>query len=612
MQGIYRGADRLIKLSDFIFKYLADYGVKHVFMLTGGGAMHLNDSVGKEHRIHYICNHHEQASAIAAEGYARVSGEIGVACVTTGPGGTNAITGALGQWLDSIPALYISGQVRFDMTIASTGLPLRQLGDQEINIVDIVRPITKYAVMVTDPQSIRFHLEKALHLATSGRPGPVWLDIPMNIQAAMIEESSLEGYAPTREDKVEFDGSKIETIVTAVLDKIKSAQRPVILAGAGIRLAGAYDLFHEVAGKLGIPVLTAWDAIDLMHDEHPLYFGRPSTVGQRGANFIFQNADLLLSLGCRLNTRQIGYSFDSVARGAYKIIVDIDPVELSKPTLKADLPIHCDVRPFLEAINKKCDAQTLPQKQDWLAWCKARKDRYPTVLPEYLNNKNRVNPYVFCDVLSDCLDEQDIIVSSNGSACVIPIQSLRLKKGQRHIVNSGCAAMGFGLPAAIGACFANHNRRVICLDGDGSIQLNIQELQTVAHHRLPLKIFLFNNDGYLSIRTTQHNFFNGHLVGESSQSGVTFPDMVKIADAYGIKTYSILEQHEAAEKIELAIQCPGPVLCDVFIQPDQLVVPRTSSQRLADGRMVSKPLEDMYPFLSREEFLSNMIIPPLD
>lgn len=602
----------MYKLSDYIFKYLADYGVCHIFMITGGGAMHLNDSIGKEDRIQYICNHHEQACAMAAEGYARVSGKLGVVCVTTGPGGTNALTGVLGQWLDSIPALYLSGQVRYDTTVASTGLPLRQLGDQEINIVDIVRPITKYAAMVIEPQSIRFHLEKAIHLATSGRPGPVWLDIPLNVQAALIDENHLDSYTPKYDDRVEFDHHDIRKTVAFVLKKIKTSERPVILAGAGIRLSGSYDLFKDVIEKLGVPVLTAWNAIDLMHNDHPLYFGRPSTLGQRGANFIFQNADLLLSLGCRLNTRQIGFNFDSVARKAYKIILDIDPVELAKPTIRPDLPIHCNVKSFLEVMHKELKISSIPEKIDWVSWCRIRNKRYPVVLPQYLENKNYVNPYVFCDVLSDYLRENDVIVSSNGSACVIPIQSLRLKESQRHLVNSGCAAMGYGLPSALGAVFASTNNRAICLEGDGSIQLNIQELQTIVHHQLPVKIFIFNNAGYLSIRTTQNNFFGGRLVGEGPQSGVTLPDMVRIGDAYGIKTYRISVQEELAKKIEEVLEFPGPVLCDVLIQPDQLFAPRTSSKRLLDGRMVSKPLEDMYPFLEREEFLSNMTIPPWD
>jgi len=601
----------VIKLSDYVFKYLADYGVRHVFMLTGGGAMHLNDSVGREKRIQYICNHHEQACAIAAEGYARLLGKTGVVCVTTGPGGTNAITGVLGQWLDSVPTLYLSGQVRYDTTVASTGLPLRQLGDQEINIVDIVRPITKYAVMVTEPESIRFHLEKALHFATSGRPGPVWLDIPLNVQAAVINEEILDGYSVESESCRMFDNQSIDDSAAFVLDKIRHSERPVILAGAGIRIGGAYCIFHEVIEKIGVPVLTAWDAIDLMHDDHPLYFGRPGTLGQRGANFIFQNADLLISLGCRLNTRQIGFNFDSVTRAAYKIVIDIDPVELKKPTIKPDLPVACDVRLFLEGMNQELGDFRLLPKHDWILWCSERKERYPVVLPEYRRNKNQVNPYVFCDVLSDFLEEEDIIVSSNGSSCVIPIQALRLKKGQRHVVNSGCAAMGYGLPAAVGACLASGIRNTICIEGDGSIQLNIQELQTVVHHRLPLKIFVFNNNGYLSIRTTQNNFFDGHLVGEGPESGVTLPDMLKIADAYGIKTFKISDQDDLVGKIKAVMNFSGPALCDISIQPDQLFSPRASSRRLPDGRMVSKPLEDMFPFLERDEFLSNMIISPL-
>lgn len=600
----------MIKVSDYIAKYLADYGVRHVFMLTGGGAMHLNDSFGKEERIQYICNHHEQACAIAAEGYARVDGNIGVACVTTGPGGTNTITGVLGQWLDSIPALYISGQVRYETTAASTGLPLRQLGDQEADIVSIVKPITKYAVMITDPKSIRYHLEKSLYIATSGRPGPVWLDIPLNIQASMVEESTLIPYDHA-EDNEGFDTNKIQSLVDEIIRRIRESERPVILAGAGIRLAGAYQQLQTIIEKLGIPVLAAWNAIDLISSDHPLFFGRPSTLGQRGANFIFQNSDLLLSIGCRLNVRQIGYNFSSVARHAFKISVDIDPFESQKPTIPIDLPVHCDAKQFLEVMNQRLE-EALPEKTDWLSWCRERVRRYPIVLQEYRKSQHGVNPYVFCEILSKCLEENDVIVSANGSACVIPIQAFIIKNNQRHLVNSGCAAMGYGLPAAIGACFANSKKRVICLEGDGSIQLNIQELQTVVHHQLPLKIFIFNNGGYLSIRTTQMGFFGGHFVGESPRSGVSFPDMVKIASAYGIKALRIDSHAEMPDVINTVLQDSGPVLCDVCISPEQLFTPRTASQRLPDGRMVSKPLEDLYPFLSRQELEENMIIPIWD
>jgi acetolactate synthase-1/2/3 large subunit len=599
----------MIKVSDYIAKYLADSGIRHIFMITGGGAMHLNDSIGREKRIQYICNHHEQACAMAAEGYARMSGDMAVVCVTSGPGGTNALTGVLGQWLDSIPVLYISGQVRYDTTVPSTGLPLRQLGDQEGDIIAIAKPITKYAVTVTDAKTIRYHLEKAIYLAKSGRPGPVWLEIPLNIQAAMINENSLVPYDPS-EDAIIFDEKLIEDQIEVLVGRIQQAKRPVILGGAGIRLAHAYDIFQNVVNKLNIPALVAWDAIDLLPSDHPLNFGRPSTVGQRGANFIFQNADLLLNIGCRMNVRQIGYTFEAVARHAYKISVDIDEIELKKQTFRPDLAIHADAKFFLKELGKKVGDQKCPDRTEWLSWCRQRRDLYPVALPEYYQNKEKVNPYVFCDVLSDYLSDGDVIVSANGAACVIPIQTIRLKNHQRHLVNSGCAAMGFGLPAAIGACFANNRQRVICLEGDGSIQLNIQDLQTLVHHKLPVKIFIFNNQGYLSIRTTQMNFFNGNFVGEGPESGVSFPNMVKVAAAYGISAFQIRNHEETPGIIGQALKTAGPTLCDVQMQPDQLFAPRVSSQRLPDGHMVSKPLEDMYPFLSREEFLSNMIIPP--
>jgi len=601
----------MIKVSDYIVKYLVDYGVRHIFMITGGGAMHLNDSIGREKRVQYICNHHEQACAIAAEGYARISGNMATVCVTTGPGATNTLTGVLGQWLDSIPVLYISGQVRYDTTVPSTGLPLRQLGDQEGNIIAIAKPITKYAVMVTDPNSIRYHLERAIYLAMSGRPGPVWLDIPLNIQSSIIDENSMAPYDPS-EDAILYNEKQIKNQIEEIIARIQHAERPVILGGAGIRLAHACNIFRNVINKLNIPVLVAWNAIDLLPSDHPLNFGRPGTVGQRGANFIFQNADLLLNIGCRMNVRQIGYNFESVAREAYKISIDIDEIELKKQTFKPDLAVHTDAKYFLNKLDKNIGTSKGSERTEWIAWCKNRRDLYPVVLPEYYENKEKVNPYVFCDVLSNYLNEDDVLVSANGAACVIPIQTLRLKNGQRHLVNSGCAAMGYGLPAAIGACFANNRKRVICFEGDGSIQLNIQELQTLVHHQIPVKIFIFNNQGYLSIRTTQMNFFNGNLVGEGPESGVSFPDMMKVATAYGIPSFQIRTHEEISGIIGEILNTAGPALCVVFMKPNQLFVPRVSSKRLPDGRMISKPLEDMYPFLSREEFLSNMIITALE
>jgi acetolactate synthase-1/2/3 large subunit len=596
-----------MRACDYIVKKLADNNIKHIFILTGGAAMFLDDAIGREKRIQYVCNQHEQACAMAAEGYARITGKMAVVCVTSGPAGTNALTGVLGQWMDSIPVLYLSGQVRFVTTIASTDLPLRQLGDQEANIVDIVRPITKYAVMVTDSQTVRYHLEKAMHLAITGRPGPVWLDIPLDVQSSLVEEADLKPYDP-EEDTVEDNPERLEGQVDAVMARLKASERPVVLAGAGVRLAGAAEAFHDMAERLGIPVQVAWNAIDLFPSDHTLYAGRPSTLGQRGANFIFQNCDLLLNLGCRLNVRQIGYTFPAVAREAYKISVDIDPAELKKPTIKIDMPINADVGEFIRRMDTKLKLRKIPEKTAWRSWCRERVQRYPVVLPEYRQKDKPINPYVFSDTLSRRLGANDVVVSSNGSSCVIPIQSMQIKRGQRHLVNSGCAAMGYGLPAAIGACFANSSQRVICLEGDGSIQLNIQELETVCYHRLPLKIFIFNNGAYLSMRITQSNFFQGRLVGESARSGVGFPDFVKLAKAYGIPACRIRDNGDLEKTIDRVLETDGPVLCDVIMDPEQVFAPRSASKQLADGRIVSSPLEDMYPFLNEEEFMSNMVI----
>lgn len=611
----------MMKVSDFVFKFLAEHGVRHVFLVTGGGAMHLNDSLGREKRILPVCNHHEQGCAIGAEGYARAQETVGVVSVTTGPGGTNAITGVLGQWLDSIPAIVISGQVRWDTTAMSTGLPLRQLGDQEADIVPMVQSITKYAVSVTDPTSIREHLEKAWHLAVSGRPGPVWIDIPLNVQGAMVDETTLRGWEPAPTSDA-MGAEALQEAVAGMIERLKAARRPVIFGGSGVRLSGAArnGLFKRVAERVGAPVQLAWNAIDLLSSEHGLYCGRPSTLGQRAANFIFQNSDFLLNVGCRMNLRQIGYTYPAVARGAWKVSVDVDPVELRKPTFRPDQGICADAQDFLLELLRQLeqdpffDRASRPEWQSWMAWCAERLRRYPAV-PEawrqvHPEDQALINPYHFCETLGRCLAPGDVVVSSNGASCVIPIQAMPIREGVRHIVNSGCAAMGYGLPAAVGACFAASAKRVICLEGDGSLQMNVQELQTAVHHKLDLKIFVFSNGGYLSIRTTQTNLFDGHLVGEGPGSGVSFPDLVKLAQAYGLSAFR-LEGHEGMEqRIREALSMAGPVLVDVRMDPGQVFMPRVSSKRLPDGKMVSSPLEDLFPFLERDEFQSNMIIQP--
>jgi acetolactate synthase-1/2/3 large subunit len=601
----------MIKLTDYIVKFLEAHQIKHVFMVTGGGAMHLNDSFGKAANMEFICNHHEQACAIASEGYARYKGSPAAICVTSGPGGTNSITGVLGEWVDSVPAMYFSGQVRYDTTVASTGLALRQFGSQEADIVSIIRPITKYAVMVTDPASIRYHLEKAYYLATTGRPGPVWLDIPLNVQGSMIDETNLRGFAPSEMPAI-YDLQVIRKQIKILVWRLMESERPLLIAGTGIRLSGAQELFIKLIEKLNIPVQLAIDAIDLIPSNHRLYAGRPGIFGQRGANLSFQNCDLLLSIGCSLTPLQIGYNFKSVARAAYKVAVDFDCCELEKPTMHIDLPIHSDPYFFISEFLAELENCDLPNHVAWLSWCKEKLAKYPVILPSYASKDSPINPYIFIDKLSNALAENDIIVCSNAFAANIPIQALEIKNGQRFIVNVGCGNMGYGLPSAIGACIASDRQRTICLEGDGSLQLNIQELQTVFHHQLPLKIFVFNNGGYLSIRSTQENLFNGFLVGESKNSGLSFPDYVKVANAYGIPSKRATHHAELKDCIEEALSARGPFLCDVTMDPEQKLAPRIISKRLPDGRMVSPPLEDLWPFLDRKELEENMIIPLIE
>jgi len=596
-----------IKVSDYLSKKLVQNGINNVFMITGGGAMHLNDSIGKNPELETIYNHHEQASAIAAESYARLTGNIAAVCVTTGPGGTNAITGVLGGWLDSIPMLIISGQVRYDTTVHSTGLKLRQLGDQEFDITQCVSTMTKYAVMVTDALDIAYHLEKAIYLAKAGRPGPCWIDIPMNIQGSMVDEETLRHYDPTEDIETIPPRFNAES-ANKIIQRIMKAERPVLMVGTGIRISGAHEEFLKLVELLNIPVVTAWNAHDCIHDDHRLYFGRPGTVGDRAGNFIVQNADLLLVLGCRLNIRQISYNFESFARNAYKIIVDIDPVELQKPTIKPDMPVCADVTDLITKMIEELSPKALIPKNDWLEWCRVRKERYPVVLKEYWERNEPVNPYCFFDALSKELEEGQIVVSANGSACVCSFQAMKIKKGQRLYTNSGCASMGYDLPAAIGASIGSGRKKVVCLAGDGSIQMNLQELQTIVHYKLPIKIFVLNNQGYHSIRQTQNNFFGTPLVGCDSNSGVSFPDVKKIAYAYGISFIRCCNHGNIQDNIRHVLECEGPSICEVILATEQQFAPKLASRRLPDGSMVSSPLEDLYPFLEREELNENMII----
>lgn len=597
-----------MKLSDYVANMLVENGVRDVFMVTGGGAMHLNHSFGTHGKLQCTFNHHEQACAMAAEAYYRLTNRLPLVNVTSGPGGTNAITGVYGAFVDSVGMLVISGQVKYETTVRSTGLKLRQYGDQELDIEELVRPVTKYCVMVTEPESIRYHLEKALYLARSGRPGPCWLDIPLNVQGAQIEIDNLKGFDPAELKDVEpWKSTDLQETTRLILDKVRQAKRPVVFAGGGVRLSGEHASFIRLVEKLGIPVVTGWNAHDVIWDSHPLYAGRPGTIGDRPGNFVVQNADLLLILGSRLNIRQVSYNWKSFAREAYKIWVDIDPLELSKPNVKPDLAVLASLSDLLPVlVDASYEGPTAEQKQ-WLEWCLERRRRFPSVLPSYWENE-RVNPYCFVHELFKQLPEEQIVVTANGSACVVSFQAAEIKKGQRLWTNSGCATMGYDLPAAIGCVKATEGKPVVCIAGDGSIMMNLQELQTIAGSQLPIKIFLLNNSGYVSIFQTHRNFFNGVEVGGGPKSGVTFPQFEKIAAAFDMPYYRAAKHEQLAETIAATLAVEGPAFCEIILDEDQPFVPKLGAKQLPDGRIVSPALEDLSPFLSRDELRENMII----
>lgn len=612
-----------IKISNYIAKRLVQAGISHVFTVTGGGAMHLNDGLGHEPGLTCIYNHHEQACAIAAESYARIHNTIATVCVTTGPGGTNAITGVLGGYLDSIPMLVLSGQVRYDTTARSTGLKLRAMGDQEFDITKAIDCMTKYSEMVTDPLRIRYALEKALYLAQTGRPGPCWLDIPLNVQGAYVEENELVGFDPAELDPEV--PTVAETDIDKVLVMLKEAKRPVFYAGNGIRIAGAHDIFMQVVEKLNIPVVTGWDSIDAIYDEHPLYVGRGGIMGDRPGNFAVQNSDLVMAVGNRLSIRQVGYNYATWARAAKVIMVDADAEEMKKPTLHVDLPIHADAKEFLEKINVKLTTENRFAEEEWLSACRNWKQKYPVVLPKHYEPAEQTNVYAFIKELSSRLHENQVTVVGNGSACVVGSHGYVIKKGQRFIINSAVASMGYDLPAAIGACIGEYgnralrrnnaeetgqNRDIILVTGDGSIQMNLQELQTIIHHKLPIKIFVINNQGYHSIRQTQKNFFGEPLVGIGYDSGdLSFPDMEKLAGAYGYPYERIEKNEELADKLDKVLATKEPMICEIMVSMTQNFEPKSATKRLPDGTLVSAPLEDLAPFLPEEELAENMFIP---
>ncbi|MBU2703219.1 acetolactate synthase-1/2/3 large subunit [Sporomusaceae bacterium BoRhaA] len=592
----------MIKLSDYVINFLEHKGVKTVFMLPGGGCMHLVDSLGKNERIEYICCLHEQAAAIAAEAYSQHTNHIGVGLVTTGPGGTNTITGVTAAWIDSTPCLFISGQVKRSDLINDTGV--RQMGNQEVDIVSIVKPITKYAKMVLKPEKIRYHLEKAYYYAMQGRRGPVWIDIPLDVQAAMIDETSLVGFTPDFEERNKDLSESVEKFI----ELINQAKRPVVIVGNGVKLAHAEPLCLDFIERANIPMLLTWKTIDLVDENYPLQFGCPGTLGHRGANFILQNADLLIVLGSRLDSSLTAFNHTNFAPKAKKVMVDIDRTEIDKMQFPVELSIVADIKEFLQDLCQQKKQIICKDQVEWLNYCKRMKTSYPVVLPKYYEDKEYVNSYVFIDKLCNFLTSQDVIVpESSGSAGEITYQAFKIKKGQKMKNAAGLGAMGFGLPYAIGACLANDKKRTILINGDGAFQLNIQELATLAGHKLPIKIFIWDNGGYASIMGTQRKFFEGHYVASNQESKLYLPDLKKVAEAYGLKTFCIANHGEMEEKIQAVLKQDGPVLCQVKVSPMQMTAPKVQAMKLPDGNMVSKPLEDMWPYLDEAEIQWNMI-----
>ncbi|MCH5243440.1 MAG: thiamine pyrophosphate-binding protein [Lentimicrobiaceae bacterium] len=596
-----------MRASDYIFRRLKEvYGVERVFMITGGGAMHLNDAVYQS-GIAYTCCHHEQACAIAAEGYVRAGKPLGVVNITTGPGGLNTLTGVMGQWTDSVPVLYISGQVKQSTTIAACPeLPLRQLGDQEVDIISVVKPLVKYAAQIRKVEDVRRILDEAVHTALSGRPGPVWIDVPMDIQGALVDEAALDREKPEVDEpqRKQPDSAQMQKL----FDLLDSCERPVLIAGNGIRISGAQEKMYAFLQKMPIPALGTFNGMDMLYEEHPCFVGRIGTLGSRSGNFALQNADLVLSVGSRNNIRQTSYNYEYFARGGKLVCIDVDKAEMQKPTVQSYLAIEADASAFFDAL-----LNYTPRKKydEWLLWALERKIKYPVVLPEF-EKPGMVNPYYFVDALSRTLPKNAVVATANGSACVIGFQAVKVKQGQRWFWNSGCAAMGYDLPAAIGAALATPGSMHVCLGGEGSLMMNIQELSTAIANKINLKLVILNNGGYISIRQTQNNFFEGRHIGIDSDSGVVFPDFMKLAESFGFVPMRIERNEDVNKKIQEMCAIDKPMVCEVMLPHNYIFQPKTSSVRKSDGKMVSKPLEDLYPFLPREEFLQNMIINPIN
>jgi len=582
----------MIKVSDYIFDFLKSKGVDTIFSVSGGAAAHLLNSV-KEKKFKYICNYHEQACAMAAEGYARIANKPACVLVTNGPGSSNTLTGVLGAYQDSIPMIIISGQVPVNQSLGSVDVDLRQLGVQECDIISMVRPITKYAIQITDPATISNHLAIAYNTATTGRMGPVWLDIPLDVQSSLTEPTDWK--ITNIPDTAEYDPKEI-------IDLIFKAKKPVIITGNGIHLSRTESYFKTLKNKLKIPVVSTWTSKDLMSNNDPLFVGNFGLLGERAANFAIQNADLLLVLGSRLSIPNVGYQSHLFSPNSIKIMVDIDNNEINKPTLKIDYPIIEDLKYFipnlLAELNNRID---LPKWTEWIDKTQSWKAKYPVFQPEYKANTERINSFYFMEVLSSKLTDNSIIVTDMGTSYTCTMQSLQMNGKNRLFTSSATCSMGFGLPGAIGAYFADPTKDIILIAGDGGLQMNIQELQTINHYKIPIKIFLLNNNGYLAISLMQDNLFKGKYIGSNPQSGVSNPDFLGLARAYGFETFNFINNTELEENIDSVLRQKGPTFCEIKMVENQLLIPRVQSSKDADGKIISNSLENMFPYLSEEE-----------
>jgi acetolactate synthase-1/2/3 large subunit len=582
----------MIKVSDYIFDYLLSKGVDTIFSVSGGAAAHLLNSV-REKPFTYICNYHEQACAMAAEGYARIANKPACVLVTNGPGSSNTITGVLGAYQDSIPMIIISGQVPVNQSIGSLhDIKLRQLGVQECDIISMVKPITKYAVQVTDPDTLQFHLDTAYTIAMSGRKGPVWLDIPLDIQNSKIQ---------IKEINTEVKNNTIEYNLDEIIDVIFKAKSPVIITGNGIHLSQTEKLFLELKNVLQIPVISTWISKDLMNQQDPLFVGNFGLLGERAANFAVQNADLLLILGSRMSIPNIGYKSELFSPKSIKIMVDIDENEIKKPTIKIDYPIVDDLNSFFSKMLLQLKNKNIPNWNDWANKTQSWKQKYPVFQSEYKTNTDKINSFYFMEVLSSVLTDDNVIVTDMGTSYTCTMQSLQMNGKNRLFTSSACCSMGFGLPGAIGAYYADPQKDIILISGDGGLQMNIQELQTVIHNNVPLKIFVLNNNGYLAITLMQDNLFNGNYIGSNNKSGISSPNFTKLAEAYGFKTFKLKNNTELEDNINLVLNTEGPVLCEIMMTENQLLIPRVQSSKDTEGKIISTSLENMFPYLDAIE-----------